>query len=89
MEKSFGLVYSQRVLLALVEAGHPPRRRLQGRAAQRHEGLGGEDPVRRPAQGRPGSDRPAFAAQIEALFDPSYALRNMGVIFERVAALEW
>jgi hypothetical protein len=29
------------------------------------------------------------AEQIEALFDPAYALRNMGVIFERVAALEW
>ena len=33
--------------------------------------------------------RQAVAARIEALFDPSLPLRNMGVIFERVAALEW
>ena len=30
-----------------------------------------------------------FSTEIDSLFDPGYALRNMGVIFERVAALEW
>ena len=29
------------------------------------------------------------AEQIDALFDPRDQLRNMGVIFDRVAALEW
>ena len=43
IEKSYGLVYSQRVLLALVRGRHAARRRLQDRAAERHEGLGGED----------------------------------------------
>ena len=28
-------------------------------------------------------------AELEACFDPAYQLRNMGVIFDRVAALEW
>jgi len=28
-------------------------------------------------------------AELESCFDPGYQLRNMGVIFDRVAALEW
>ena len=30
-----------------------------------------------------------LAAELEACFDPRLRLRNMGVIFDRVAALEW
>ena len=29
------------------------------------------------------------AAALDGCFDPAASLRNMGVIFERVAALEW
>jgi adenylosuccinate lyase len=28
-------------------------------------------------------------AEVEALFDPGHQLRHMGVIFDRVASLEW
>ena len=40
MNKFRGLVHSQRVLLALTQAGVSPRGRLSAGAAQRHEGLG-------------------------------------------------
>jgi adenylosuccinate lyase len=89
IEKSYGLVYSQRVLLALVDAGilRDDAYRIVQRSAMhawsektQFADLLKADPE---VTGR------LSAEQIEALFDPAYALRNMGVIFERVAALEW
>ena len=41
-----GLIFSSKVLLALVDAGIIARGRLRHRAAQRHEGVGGH-PERR------------------------------------------
>ena len=89
LEKSFGLVYSQRVLLALVQSGvlRDDAYKIVQRSAMRSwedktsflELLEADEEV---------TSR-LSSAEIEACFDPGYQLRHMGVIFERVAALEW
>jgi adenylosuccinate lyase len=89
LEKSYGLVYSQRVLLALVEAGilRDDAYKIVQRSAMRaweqktsFKELLAQDPeVTSRLSGE------AF----ETLFEPDYQLRNMGVIFDRVAAIEW
>jgi adenylosuccinate lyase len=89
MDKSFGLLYSQRVLLALVQAGM-----LRDDAyaiVQRSAMKAWED--RTSFQELLKEDTKVIGrlspSDIEACFDPGYQLRNMGVIFDRVAALEW
>jgi adenylosuccinate lyase len=89
LEKSFGLLYSQRVLLALVEAGmlRDDAYALVQRSAMKaweqktsfKTLLEADEAVTSRLSG----------TELEACFDPSYQLRNMGVIFDRVAALEW
>ena len=89
LEKSYGLVYSQRVLLALVQAGtlRDDAYKIVQRSAMKaweektsfKELLRADDEVT--AKIPP--------EEFESLFDPSYQLRNMGVIFDRVQALEW
>jgi adenylosuccinate lyase len=81
-----GIVYSGRVLLALVESGMGRDEAyavVQGAAMRAWEGEGGfrelleaDDQVR----SRLGED-------LGDLFDPSYALRNIGVVFDRVEDL--
>jgi adenylosuccinate lyase len=81
-----GIVYSGRVLLALVESGMGRDEAyavVQGAAMRAWEGEGGfrelleaDDEVR----SRLGED-------LGGLFDPSYALRNLGVVFDRVEDL--
>jgi adenylosuccinate lyase len=81
-----GIVYSGRVLLALVEAGISRDEAyaiVQGAAMRAWEGEGGfrelleaDDEVRK----RIGED-------LDGLFDPSYALRNQNVVFDRVEDL--
>jgi adenylosuccinate lyase len=81
-----GIVYSGRVLLALVESGMGRDEAyavVQGAAMRAWGGEGGfrelleaDDEVRR----RLGED-------LDGLFDPSYALRNLRVVFERVEDL--
>ena len=89
IEKSYGLVYSQRVLLALVEAGmlRDDAYRIVQRSAMKawQEKAQFQDLLK----ADPEVTARLSPAAIDALFDPGYALRNMGVIFERVAALEW
>jgi adenylosuccinate lyase len=89
IEKSYGLIYSQRVLLALVEAGvlRDDAYKIVQRSAMKawEEKTQFADLLK----ADPAVTGKLSAEQVEALFDPSYALRNMGVIFERVAALEW
>jgi adenylosuccinate lyase len=89
LEKSFGLVYSQRVLLALVQAGVPrdAAYEIVQRSAMRAweqktsflELLKADSEV----TGR------LSAAELGACFDAAHQLRHMSVIFDRVAALEW
>jgi adenylosuccinate lyase len=81
-----GIVFSGRVLLALVESGMARDDAyvvVQGAAMRAWEGEGGfrellevDDEVR----GRLGDG-------LDGLFDPAYALRNLGVVFERVKKL--
>ena len=52
LDVSYGLVFSQPVLLALVEAGLTPRRRVPDRAAQRDADVGGAATVPRRARTR-------------------------------------
>jgi adenylosuccinate lyase len=89
VQKSYGLVYSQRILLALVEAGmlRDDAYRLVQKSAMRawEEKTSFLDLLQADHE----VTAHLSAAQIEALFDPADLLRNMGVIFERVAALEW
>jgi adenylosuccinate lyase len=89
LEKSYGLVYSQRVLLALTEAGM--LRDDAYKVVQRSAMKAWEDKVQflDLLKADPEVTGRLSAAEIEALFDPGHALRNMGVIFDRVTALEW
>jgi adenylosuccinate lyase len=89
LEKSLGLLYSQRVLLALVDTGM-----LRDDAyglVQRNAMKAWEEKI--PFRELLEADREVTerlpASEMDALFDPGYQLRNMGVIFDRVAALEW
>ncbi len=89
LEKSYGLVYSQKVLLALVEAGilrDDAYRIVQGSAMRAWQE---KTPFLELIKGDPEVAAHLSAAQIEALFDPGDQLKNTDVIFERVAALYW
>ncbi|MCX8032130.1 MAG: adenylosuccinate lyase [Thermoleophilia bacterium] len=89
MERSYGLLYSQRVLLALIEAGM--LRDDAYAVVQRNAMRAWQEKVSFLALLRadPEVSSRLTEEQLEACFDPAYHLRNMGVIFERVAALEW
>ena len=89
IERSFGLIYSQRVLLELVRGGL--LREDAYRLVQRNAMRAWEE--KRPFKDLLAADAEVTArlapAEIEALFEPGYHLRNLGVIFERVEALRW
>jgi adenylosuccinate lyase len=89
IERSFGLIYSQRVLLALVEAGalRDEAYRIVQRSAMR--AWDERQPFAELLRADPEVTARLSPEKIEGLFDPGYALRHMGVIFDRVAALEW
>jgi len=82
-----GIVYSGRVLLALVEAGMGRDEAyavVQGAAMRAWGGEGGFRELLEAdgeVQGRLGEDL------LDGLFDPSYALRNLDVVFDRVEDL--
>jgi adenylosuccinate lyase len=89
IDKSFGLIFSQRVLLALVKAGmlrddayavvqRTAMRAWQEKTSFQQLLLADPEVTGRLPQ-----------AELEACFDPAGSLRNMTVIFDRVAALEW
>jgi adenylosuccinate lyase len=87
LDLSGGIVYSGRVLLALVEAGmsrDDAYAIVQGAAMQAWEGEGsfrGLLEEKEEARERLGTD-------LGYLFDPAYALRNLDVVFERVEELK-
>lgn len=88
LERSFGLIHSQQVLLALIQAGclREEAYALVQRSAMRawHE----KRPFKELLLADPEVTSRLTAEALEAAFDPSYALRNMDAIFERVEALE-
>ncbi len=81
-----GIVYSGRVLLALVEAGMVRDEAyavVQGAAMRAWEGEGGF----RELLEADGEVRNRLGEALDSLFDPSYALRNLNVVFDRVKDL--
>ena len=85
-----GLIYSSRILLALVEKGLDRQTRIQARAAQRAEGLARRRRRRGPArhaQSRPrGDGRTSASTSWTALADPSAYLAHIDTAFDPPAA---
>jgi len=82
-----GIVFSGRVLLALVESGmsrDDAYQIVQSAAMRAWEGEGGFRELLEADE----DVRERLGNSLDALFDPSYALRNLGVVFERVEALK-
>jgi adenylosuccinate lyase len=82
-----GIVFSGRVLLALVESGmgrDDAYRIVQGAAMRAWEGVGGFRDLLEADE----DVRERLGKDLDALFDPSYALRNLGVVFKRVEELK-
>jgi adenylosuccinate lyase len=81
-----GIVYSGRVLLALVEAGigrDEAYAIVQGAAMRAWGGEGGF----RELLVADGEVQRRLGEDLDGLFDPSYALRNLDVVFERMEDL--
>jgi adenylosuccinate lyase len=89
MERSFGLINSQRVLLELVRTGmlRDDAYKVVQRSAMRS--WEEQRPFRELLLADPEVTGRLSRDEIDGLFDPAYHLRNVGVIFERVAALDW
>jgi adenylosuccinate lyase len=82
-----GIVFSGRVLLALVESGmarDDAYRMVQDAALRAWEGEGGF----RELLCRDEDVRERLGDELDTLFDPAYTLRNLGVVFERVEGLK-
>ena len=82
-----GIVYSGRVLLALVEAGmsrDDAYTIVQGAAMQAWEGEGGFRELLEEKE----EVRERLGTDLRDHFNPDYALRNLGVVFERVEELK-
>ncbi|HYZ03542.1 MAG TPA: adenylosuccinate lyase [Rubrobacter sp.] len=82
-----GIVFSGRVLLALVESGmarDDAYRMVQDAALRVWEGEGGF----RELLSRDEDVRERLGDELDTLFDPAYTLRNLGVVFERVEGLK-
>ncbi len=89
LDRSFGLIHSQQVLLALIQSGclREEAYALVQRSAMRawqekrsFKELLLADPE---VSGRLAKE------ELEAVFDPSHALRNLSPVFERVEALQF
>ncbi len=89
LERSYGLLYSQRVLLGLIEAGMLRDEAYQ--VVQRNAMRAWEEkvPFREVLAADPEVTSRLPADQLAALFDPGYHLRHRDAIFERVAGIEW
>jgi len=89
LQRSFGLIHSQHVLLELVRGGmmREDAYALVQRNAMRawEEKRSFKELLLADAEVAEHLD----SAAVEACFDPAHELRNVGVIFERVSALEW
>jgi adenylosuccinate lyase len=82
-----GIVYSGRVLLALVEAGMGRDEAyavVQGAAMRAWEGEGSF----RELLEAEGEVQERLGDDLDGLFDPTYALRNLEVVFDRVEDLK-
>jgi adenylosuccinate lyase len=89
MERSFGLINSQRVLLELVRTGmlRDDAYQVVQRSAMR--AWQEQRPFQELLLADPEVTARLTPDEIAGLFDPAYHVRNVGVIFARVAALGW
>src|SRR3712207_5924829 len=81
-----GIVYSGRVLLALVESGMSRDEAytvVQNAAMRAWEGEGGFRELLKESE----QVRTRLGDSLDGLFDPGHALRNTGVVFDRVEEL--
>ncbi|MCA1687885.1 MAG: adenylosuccinate lyase, partial [Actinobacteria bacterium] len=82
-----GIVFSGRILLALVESGMSRDRAyevVQDAAMRAWEGKDGFREILE----ENGEVRSRIGGDLDALFDPAQALRNLGVVFDRVGELK-
>ena len=85
MERSFGLMFSQRVLLALADKGLAAPAGLRAGPAQRHARVAGAHAPSATFSPRdPEVMAHLTAAELDACFDPSWHLRNVDAIFQRL-----
>jgi adenylosuccinate lyase len=84
MDRSFGLMFSQRVLLALAAKGLP--RQAAYELVQKHAMRAWRErcPFRDLLAGDPDVMRHLTEAELQACFDPSWHLRNVDAIFRRL-----
>ncbi|MGB1712491.1 MAG: adenylosuccinate lyase, partial [Miltoncostaeaceae bacterium] len=87
LDSSYGLVFSQRVLLGLVEEGLT---REQAYAAVQRNAMTAWDtgqPLRDLLAADPDVQGKIDPDRLDAMFDPSHHLRHLDEVFERVEAL--
>ena len=84
LDRLGGLVHSQRVLLALTQAGVSREDAYAVGPAQRDAGLGGQGQLPVAAEERPGSDSGDPGNGLEALFDVAPHVAHVDTIFQRV-----
>lgn len=89
LERSYGLVFSQRVLLELVQTGLLREEAYQ--LVQRNAMRAWQErtPFKELLLADPDVTARLSPEEIETLFDPAWHLRHMGAIFARVEALTW
>jgi len=84
LEGSYGLFYSQRVLVELVELGLPRQHAYEMVQAAAMRSWDTRTPFRGQVEGDPEIRKHLSLETLERLFDPCYYLRYVPAIFERV-----
>jgi adenylosuccinate lyase len=84
LELTGGLVYSQRVLLALLERGAERKQAYEAVQRNAMEAWKGGPSFEELISKDPFIAKHLTSAQVKACFDPSYYLRHLGKIFQRV-----
>ena len=83
LDLSHGLVYSQRVLLKLTDAGLARQVAYESRPAARDARLEGASAVLRASRRSHGHEA-SDAEDLKGCFDPAFYLRNVDAIFKRL-----
>ena len=81
LELTSGALFSQRVLLALVDERHAARRRLPDRAAARPAGVGHADPLRTLLE------QEEVAIDLDEVFDYGYYVRHVPTVLARLEVI--
>jgi len=84
MERSFGLMFSQRVLLRLAETGLPRQQAYEIVQRNAMRAWGERTPFRAFLAADPEVTARLSAADLDACFDPTWYLRNVDAVYKRV-----